>query len=69
MPKKVRVIEESESGLNKRFRDEATGKEMSRGEFVQQINSGNYPGYHVMVTNGLRIPRSNPDKFEGNNLE
>jgi hypothetical protein len=66
---RVTVTEESESGRNERFRDNRTGREMSRTEFVREIENGNYPGYHVREVNGVRIPASNPDSSEQNNLD
>lgn len=68
MAKSVVVTDESDSGRNQRFRDTSTGRTMSRGEFADRIEGGQYPDYHVRVINGLRTPVSNPDRSEGNNL-
>ena len=68
MAKRVVVVDESDSGRNQRFRDTATGRNMSRRDFADRIDSGQYPDYHVRVINGLRTPVSNPDRSEGNNL-
>jgi hypothetical protein len=68
MPKRVTVTRESESGRNQRFRDNYTGREMSREEFVRQIRQGNYDNYHERNINGVPTPVSNPDNSENNNL-
>lgn len=44
-----------------RFLDTRTGMEMSRGEFIQKIQQGEYPGYYVIAKNGGVIPSSSPD--------
>lgn len=69
MPKRVTVTEESDTGRNERFRDNRTRRDMSRPEFVRQIDSGNYPGYHIREIHGVRTPVSNPDASENNNLD
>lgn len=69
MAKRVSTTEESPTGRNERFRDNQTGQEMSRGEFVQRIRVGQYPNYHVRDVNGVPTPVSNPDKSENNNLD
>lgn len=66
--KRVIVLEEAEGGVNTRYKDLSTGTEMSRDEFVQKIEAGEYPGYNVQDRKGLKIPRSNPDTDLGNNL-
>lgn len=68
MAKRVTVTRESDPGRNERFRDNATGREMSRSEFVREIQRGKYEGYHVRDVNGVPTPASNPDSAEGNNL-
>jgi len=69
MTKSVKVISEDDSGRNQRFYDNKSGKSMFRTEFVQQIEHGNFPDYHVRKINGLKTPVSNPDKSKGNNLD
>lgn len=68
MTKRIAVIEENEVGRNLRFRDNVTGNIMSREEFIQKIEAGQYPHYHVRVVNGIKTPVSNPDSSENNNL-
>ena len=68
MSKRITVTRETESGRNQRFRDNSSGREMSRSAFVQRIESGRYPNYHVRVVNEVKTPASNPDRSEGNNL-
>lgn len=69
MAKSVVVIDESESGRNLDFHDNKSGKDMSRAEFVKQIEQGNFDDYHVRKINGVKTPVSNPDGKEGNNLD
>jgi hypothetical protein len=66
--KKVITIEESTGGSNIRYKDTDTGVEMTRDEFVQKIEAGEYPGYNVQNRKGKKIPRSNPDDDPDNNL-
>jgi hypothetical protein len=68
MPKTVEVTLESDSGRNQRFHDDRTGRDMSRQEFVQRIQQGDYPDYHVRIINHIATPTSNPDGSESNNL-
>lgn len=66
--KRIKVVKESESGGNQRFKDTRTRQEMSRSQFVRQIEQGKYPNYHVRRIAGVKVPVSNPDHSEGNNL-
>jgi len=68
MPKRITVTNETDSGRNQRFRDNYTGDEMSRAEFVRRIEQGQYDNYHVREVNGVKTPVSNPDQSENNNL-
>ena len=69
MPKKpVKVIKENVSGRNTRFWDINTGKTMTRAQFANKIEKGNYNQYHIRMINGLRTPVSNPDGKIKNNL-
>ena len=67
--KRVSVTRESETGRNENFHDNRTGQDMSRAEFVRKIEQGTYPNYHVRKIDGVKIPASNPDKTENNNLD
>ena len=69
MAKSVIVTVESDSGRNQQFHDNKTGKNMSRTEFVKQIEQGKFDDYHIRKVNGLKTPVSNPDRREGNNLD
>jgi len=69
MAKSVVVTIESDSGRNQKFHDNKSGKNMTRTEFVEQIEDGKFPDYHVRKVNGLNTPVSNPDRSEGNNLD
>jgi hypothetical protein len=66
--KEVRVTQESSSGRNGRFYDPTAHRSMSRTEFADRIEDGQYTGYHVREVNRLRTPTSNPDRSEYNNL-
>ena len=66
--KRVSVTDESTSGRNQNFHDNYNGANMTRQQFVREINKGNYPKYHVRNVNRLDTPVSNPDSSEKNNL-
>ncbi len=68
MPKRVSVTSEGKSGRNNQFHDNHTGRDMSRTQFVKEIEKGNYQNYHVRVIDGVKTPVSNPDNSERNNL-
>lgn len=68
MPKRISVTSESSTGRNQTFHDNYTGADMTRAQFVRQINSGNYENYHVRNINGVATPVSNPDSSSRNNL-
>lgn len=65
---RLEVINESETGLNTRFKDTKTGEILTRTQVADRIKQGQYPDYHNMHMNGKRIPRSNPDGNKDNNL-
>jgi len=67
--KRVTVTQESDSGRNKQFHDNRNGQNMSRAEFVRQIEQGKYQNYHVRVINDVKTPVSNPDQSQNNNLD
>ena len=69
MPKRVKVTSESNSGRNKRFHDNFTGADMTRSQFVKEIEKGVYSKYHVREINGVKTPVSNPDSTKNNNLD
>jgi hypothetical protein len=68
MARRVRVVDESDSGRNQRFYDPDRRRSMTRAEFVRQIEHGTYDDYHVRVINGVKTPVSNPDKTKSDNL-
>lgn len=68
MPKRVSVTRENLTGRNTNFHDNYTGADMTRSQFVRQINNGNYENYHVRNINGVATPVSNPDSSSRNNL-
>lgn len=67
--KRITVTNESNTGRNTNFHDNYTGRNMTRSQFVNQINHGNYSNYHVRNINGVDTPVSNPDKSTNNNLD
>lgn len=69
MAKSVVVTSENDSGRNLKFHDKKSGADMTRSEFVKQIENGNFPDYHIRVINDVKTPVSNPDGKEGNNLD
>ena len=68
MPKRVNVTRETSTGRNTYFHDNYTDTDMTRAQFVRQINNGNYENYHVRNINGVPTPVSNPDSSRNNNL-
>ncbi len=71
MPKepRLKVVKESSTGLNQKFKDNKTNEVLNRGEVNKRINQGVYEDYHVMHRDGKNIPRSNPDSSKNNNLD
>ncbi len=65
---RVSVTRESNTGRNLGFHDNYKGTDMTRGQFVREINNGNYENYHVRNINGIPTPVSNPDSTRNNNL-
>ena len=68
MPKRIKVTKESDTGRNLEFHDNFTGKDMTRSQFVKEINNGNYDNYTVKKINNLDTPVSKPDNSRNNNL-
>ncbi len=68
MRKRITVTHETETGRNTRFHDNYTGADMTRAEFVREIERGKYQDYHVRVIGGVRTPASNPNGSEYDNL-
>ncbi len=67
--KNVEVTKESSTGRNQKFHDKKTGVDMTRAEFVKEIEKGNYPDYHVRKINNKKTPASNPNGSTGDNLD
>ncbi len=66
--KRVSVTRESDTGRNQKFHDNYSSADMTRSQFVREIESGNYSNYHVRKVNGIKTPVSNPDSTRNNNL-
>lgn len=64
---RLEVVDESKTGLNRKFRDTNTGEILTRGQVADNIKD--YDDYHVMKVDNKRIIRSNPNKNEDDNLE
>ena len=71
MPKRIKVTQENNSGLNTKFHDNFTGENMTLNKFIKEIKSGNYENYHIRKNNetGTTYVASNPDKTKNNNLD
>ena len=69
MAGRIKVTQESDSGRNQRFHDNYTGQDMTRAQFIKQIENGQYPNYHVREINEVKTPVSNPDGTINNNLD
>ena len=67
--KRISVKKEDDNGRNQAFRDNYTGTDMSRVQFVKAIKNGQYTNYHVRNINGVETPVSNPDQSTNNNLD
>ena len=66
--KRITVTQESPTGRGLKFHDNRTGADMTRAQFVKQIEAGKYPNYHVRKLSGVKTPASNPDDREYNYL-
>lgn len=67
--KRVSTTAESKSGRNQKFHDNYTNEDMTRAQFVREIENGRYSQYHVRKVNGMKTPVSNPDSNKNNNLD
>ncbi len=65
---RVTVVAESSSGRNIGFKDLATGRIMSRREFVDATQQGFYANYYVRSIDGVATPVSKPNETVGDNL-
>ena len=65
--KKITVARERSSGLNTHFNVPGHGV-LPRGRLADQIERGEHPDYHIRIIGGRRIPVSNPDGSDRNNL-
>lgn len=68
MPKRIKVTKESDTGRNIEFHDNFSGKDITRSQFVKEINNGNYENYTVKKINNVDTPVSKPDSSRNNNL-
>lgn len=68
MSKNIKTTKETDTGRNTNFVNKSTGENMTRSQFVKQIEQGQHPDYHVREINGVKTPCSNPDGKSGNNL-
>ncbi len=69
MYKRITVTRETDTGRNTHFRDNSTGNNMTRNQFVTKIRNGLYDDYYVRDINGVPTPCSKPDSSKANNLE
>lgn len=69
---KLKVKEESDTGLNTKFVNEESGRSMSLEHVINQIENGNpnYRNYETVTNpNGTTYVRSKPDGNVENNIE
>lgn len=66
---RITVTFEDSNGRNQIFHDNYNGENMTRQEFVNRINNGEYNHYHIRNINGVDTPCSNPDSSTNNNLD
>lgn len=57
---RVSVTRTDEEGRNTHFRDNETGQELTREQFVKKIGDGTYNDYYVRQINGVDTPVSKP---------
>jgi hypothetical protein len=67
--KHVEVTKESPTGRNEKFHDNRTGADMTRAQFVKEIERGNYDDFAVRKINDIKTPVSKPDGNKHNNLD
>lgn len=67
--KKVTTTNESSTWRNLKFHDNYNWNNMTRAQFVKQIELGNYQNYHIREINWIKTPVSNPDSSTNNNLD
>jgi len=68
----LKVIKESETGLNTEFVNKETGRKVSLEQAIKQIDKGNpnYGSYQKVVNpNGVTYIRSKSDNNKKNNIE
>ena len=67
---RLTVVEESKSGMNRKFRDNRTGETLTRFEVAKKIDNGNLTGYHhYRSEKGYLVIRSNPNSVASDNLD
>lgn len=69
---RLKVTEESGTGLNTRFVNQESGRSMSLEHVITQIDNGNpnYRNYEKVTNpNGTTYVRSKPDGSVSNNIE
>ena len=49
----MHLTKQSPTGRNETFHDNITNVDMTRAQFVRQINNGNYDNYHVRYINSV----------------
>ncbi|OEF98379.1 DUF3892 domain-containing protein [Desulfuribacillus alkaliarsenatis] len=63
---RLKVVEESETGMNEKFLDTVTGEVLTRDQVAENIDK--YQDYQVVTRNGKKVIRSQPDFNPDNNL-
>lgn len=67
--KRIITTYESDTWRNLKFHDNYTWDDMTRAQFVKEIERGNYDNYHIREINWVKTPVSNPDNKVNNNLD
>lgn len=65
---RLEVLEQSKSGMNKKFLDSVTRKLLNRTQVVEGIDNGTYPNYEHYRMNGKLIIRRKRDGKNSTNL-
>ena len=64
---KVKVVQQSKTGLNTKVR--VNGTTLTNNQAYKEAEKGNIPGYHgVEKASGVKFIRSNPNNIKKDNL-
>ncbi len=63
MTTRITIIESAEA--SPRYRDNATGKEMSLRTFIKRVELGEYPEFDIRLVNGEKTPVERTRNYAG----